>query len=321
MFEELCKDLYDELDRRQVESIWKSTVGVQLINEPIPFLIIKSCFSQTRNQLRQKLARFNHNEFSGLLAEVLIEFQRRHELLDPQTHSLLKKGGGGGGGSSSSDKASSVEHNTGNGNETDEIDEDPLYDKVPSDEDYASVAESESESIYDRPPTATTTTTNTAASSMKSHHHHHHHQLPASLSSGVGKRPPPQQQQQNTASSSRTAASGGAGSASLVANAESALNSMIDGLNQMTYSAVASVSRLNQSAGSDSMTPPPLPPPTIKSPPLTAPPPPQSNNNNNSSYNSNNDSLVLDKVNAANYNELKSENDLMQSMVNKKSVD
>ena len=59
------------MDCRQIETIWKCTVAQSLANEPIQFLAIKSCFTQIRNQLRQKLARFNTNEFSGLLIEIL----------------------------------------------------------------------------------------------------------------------------------------------------------------------------------------------------------------------------------------------------------
>ena len=42
LFEELSKDIYDEMDRRQIETIWKCTVAQSLANEPIPFLAIKS---------------------------------------------------------------------------------------------------------------------------------------------------------------------------------------------------------------------------------------------------------------------------------------
>ncbi|CAF0953229.1 unnamed protein product [Brachionus calyciflorus] len=125
LFEEISKDIYDEMDRRQLETIWKCTVGHNLINEAIPFLVIKSCFTQTRNQLRQKLARFNTYEFSGLLLEILQESQRR--FINLQKSQSPKKDG-------SDQEDADLEE-----------EEDDLYDKVPSDEDYASVA-SESES-------------------------------------------------------------------------------------------------------------------------------------------------------------------------------
>lgn len=127
LFEELTKDIYDELDRRQIELIWKCTVAPNLANEPIPFLVIKSCFTQTRNQLRQKLARFNSNEFASLLVEILVETKNRYEQIDAA-------------------KGVAHENNTKNNgkylNDDDEQDEngEPLYDRVPSDEDYASVA-------------------------------------------------------------------------------------------------------------------------------------------------------------------------------------
>ena len=62
--------------------VWKCTVSQALVNEPIPFLVIKSCFTQTRNQLRQKLARFNAAEFSMLLIEILTDSKRRYSQLD-----------------------------------------------------------------------------------------------------------------------------------------------------------------------------------------------------------------------------------------------
>ncbi|RNA03283.1 ARF GTPase-activating GIT2-like isoform X1, partial [Brachionus plicatilis] len=124
LFDELSKDIYDELDRRQLETIWKCIVGPNLMNEAIPFLVIKSCFTQTRNQLRQKLARFNSYEFSGLLIEILYEYERRYLSLFESPRKEVNN---------------SIE------DVADEDFDDDLYDKVPSDEDYASVA-SESES-------------------------------------------------------------------------------------------------------------------------------------------------------------------------------
>jgi hypothetical protein len=115
LFQELSKDVYDELDRRQIELIWKSSVGPTLINEPVPFLIIKSCFSQTRNQLRQKLARFSAQEFSNLIIQILKEVERRY--FEKQN-----------------------KDNSNNRSQIYEDDDEPLYDRVPSDEDYASVA-------------------------------------------------------------------------------------------------------------------------------------------------------------------------------------
>lgn len=74
-------------------------------------------------KLRQKLARFNTHEFSGLLTEILNEYQRRYLLLN---------------------QSPKKEANNSTESIGEEFDDD-LYDKVPSDEDYASVA-SESES-------------------------------------------------------------------------------------------------------------------------------------------------------------------------------
>ncbi len=86
-------------------------------------------------------------EFSGLLAEALFEFQRRHDLHDPKPAAVVGTLG----------RKQYPSEKGGVDDDTDEMDDDPLYDKVPSDEDYASVAESEDTgSFYDRPTTTTT---------------------------------------------------------------------------------------------------------------------------------------------------------------------
>lgn len=147
LFEELCKDIYDEMDRRQIESIWKCTVNANLVNEAIPFLMIKSCFTQTRNQLRQKLARFSSAEFSTLLVELIREVECRHNKMfsdrdeGSQTKSLRQAN------EVINEEMTDSEHGLLNDDQENqnEDDDDPLYDKVPSDEDYASVASESSQ--------------------------------------------------------------------------------------------------------------------------------------------------------------------------------
>ncbi|XP_076265367.1 ARF GTPase-activating protein GIT1 isoform X1 [Rhynchophorus ferrugineus] len=111
VFEELVMDVYDEVDRRQTQSIWLSCADTTELND-VPFLPVDNTLSTTRNQGRQKLARFTTPELKSLVYEILIDTQRRQ--------------------SGNSDK-SSMNHLR----QTSEIDDDPLYDSVADDEDYA----------------------------------------------------------------------------------------------------------------------------------------------------------------------------------------
>ncbi|XP_061390674.1 ARF GTPase-activating protein Git-like [Musca vetustissima] len=80
IFEELVMDLYDEVDRRENEAIW-STPTVNSDNVAgVPFLPANPFLSATRNQGRQKLARFSRAEFNGLLTDVLIDARRRQNM-------------------------------------------------------------------------------------------------------------------------------------------------------------------------------------------------------------------------------------------------
>ncbi|XP_068147230.1 ARF GTPase-activating protein Git [Drosophila tropicalis] len=79
MFEELVMDLYDEVDRRECEAIW-STSTLNADHATVPFLPANPFLSATRNQGRQKLARFNRSEFAGLLTDVLIDALRRQNM-------------------------------------------------------------------------------------------------------------------------------------------------------------------------------------------------------------------------------------------------
>lgn len=79
MFEELVMDLYDEVDRRETEAIW-STSALNPEIGAVPFLPANPLLSATRNQGRQKLARFSPSEFAGLLTDVLIDAKRRQNM-------------------------------------------------------------------------------------------------------------------------------------------------------------------------------------------------------------------------------------------------
>uniref|UniRef100_A0A0K0D3D2 Arf-GAP domain-containing protein n=1 Tax=Angiostrongylus cantonensis TaxID=6313 RepID=A0A0K0D3D2_ANGCA len=75
VFEKLLQDVYDEVDRRETQAAWvamsqgKITSG----NEQCVavFLPLNPSFSATRNQLRQKLAKFDVREFATLIIDVL----------------------------------------------------------------------------------------------------------------------------------------------------------------------------------------------------------------------------------------------------------
>ena len=188
-------------------------------------------------KLRQKLARFNSPEFSLLLIEILIDSRRRYHKFDLLNNTIetssikLKK-----------QPKKSTESEADNFLDDDGDDEeDPLYDKVPSDEDYASVAsesstnmvtESNKKSKLIRPDQSLTlnilksganskpiksTTPSPSNSKMKV------------LTTNFDK---PQ------ALSNNPACTGPA--STLVANAESALNSIMNSLNQIDYSHLTS---------------------------------------------------------------------------------
>ncbi|XP_045104638.1 ARF GTPase-activating protein GIT2-like isoform X4 [Portunus trituberculatus] len=80
LFEELACDVYDEVDRRETDSIWLSLQNQSaLVSDrcTVPFLPVNPDYSSTRNQGRQKLARFNAREFATLIIDILSEAKRR----------------------------------------------------------------------------------------------------------------------------------------------------------------------------------------------------------------------------------------------------
>ncbi|KAK2562229.1 ARF GTPase-activating protein GIT2 [Acropora cervicornis] len=70
LFEELASDVYDEIDRRECDSV--------------PFLPVNPSFSSTRNQGRQKLALFNAREFATLIIDILNDARRREQDSNPE---------------------------------------------------------------------------------------------------------------------------------------------------------------------------------------------------------------------------------------------
>nr|XP_012226584.1 PREDICTED: ARF GTPase-activating protein GIT1 [Linepithema humile] len=130
LLEELAMDVYDEVDRREIETIWFSTATLPE-KCTVPFLPVNPQLSSTRNQGRQKLARFMPKEFTTLIVDLLVEASRRHMLatntLQNPAVSLLRKEQLGKHGSQVSD-------------------DEPLYDSVASDDDYAALTSTDNTS-------------------------------------------------------------------------------------------------------------------------------------------------------------------------------
>uniref|UniRef100_A0A672Q883 GIT ArfGAP 1 n=1 Tax=Sinocyclocheilus grahami TaxID=75366 RepID=A0A672Q883_SINGR len=86
LFEELAMDVYDEVDRRENDAVWLTTQNHStLVTErsAVPFLPVNPEYSATRNQGRQKLARFNAREFATLIIDILSDAKRRQLSLPP----------------------------------------------------------------------------------------------------------------------------------------------------------------------------------------------------------------------------------------------
>uniref|UniRef100_A0A182WBD1 Arf-GAP domain-containing protein n=1 Tax=Anopheles minimus TaxID=112268 RepID=A0A182WBD1_9DIPT len=134
MFEELVMDLYDEVDRRETEAIW-ATSALNPDSGAVPFLPTNPHLSATRNQGRQKLARFSQQEFAGLLMDVLLDAHRRQNMANlrpidgplPVGLAQLKA-------------ASLGPSSLGGIRDSNLSDDEPLYDAVASDDDYAALA-------------------------------------------------------------------------------------------------------------------------------------------------------------------------------------
>ncbi|KAM6987177.1 ARF GTPase-activating protein GIT2b isoform 2-T2 [Aplochiton taeniatus] len=79
-FEELAMDVYDEVDRRETDAVWLTTQNHSTLvtdTTVVPFLPVNPEYSSTRNQGRQKLARFNAHEFATLVIDILTDAKRR----------------------------------------------------------------------------------------------------------------------------------------------------------------------------------------------------------------------------------------------------
>uniref|UniRef100_A0A673CQG0 Arf-GAP domain-containing protein n=1 Tax=Sphaeramia orbicularis TaxID=375764 RepID=A0A673CQG0_9TELE len=94
LFEELAMDVYDEVDRRETDAVWLATQNHStLVTETtvVPFLPVNPEYSSTRNQGRQKLARFNAHEFATLVIDILSDAKRRQQgssIASPKDHSI-----------------------------------------------------------------------------------------------------------------------------------------------------------------------------------------------------------------------------------------
>uniref|UniRef100_A0A1A8C8N4 G protein-coupled receptor kinase interacting ArfGAP 1 n=3 Tax=Nothobranchius TaxID=28779 RepID=A0A1A8C8N4_NOTKA len=82
LFEELAMDVYDEVDRRENDAVWLTTQNHSMLvteRSAVPFLPVNPEYSATRNQGRQKLARFNAREFATLIIDILSDAKRRQQ--------------------------------------------------------------------------------------------------------------------------------------------------------------------------------------------------------------------------------------------------
>ncbi|XP_037089352.1 ARF GTPase-activating protein GIT2-like [Pollicipes pollicipes] len=116
LLSELAADVYDEVDRRETDALWVAQHPAATSGPgSVPFLPVNPEFSSTRNQGRQKLARFSPPEFRALIVDVLQEARRRQ--LGPAAAAAAAAADGS--------------------------DDEPLYDSVASEEDYAPVEQQE----------------------------------------------------------------------------------------------------------------------------------------------------------------------------------
>ncbi|XP_013869836.1 ARF GTPase-activating protein GIT2a isoform X10 [Austrofundulus limnaeus] len=123
LFEELAMDVYDEVDRRETDGVWLATQNhSKLVTETtlVPFLPVNPEYSSTRNQGRQKLARFNAHEFVILVIDILSDAKCRQQ---------------GSSAASPKDNVELILNSTAVRHCSDSNDTDPDYDKVASDDD------------------------------------------------------------------------------------------------------------------------------------------------------------------------------------------
>lgn len=129
LFEELSRDVYDEIDRREIDTVFNAsqTLNLQTDKQIVPFLPVNPEFSSTRNQGRQKLARFNGKEFATLIIDILCEIRRR--LHGMPTIGVSQK-------SISNAIKPSVKNSVkqSESDDSSDYDSEPLYDSVPSED-------------------------------------------------------------------------------------------------------------------------------------------------------------------------------------------
>ncbi|KAI1713214.1 putative GTPase activating protein for arf domain-containing protein [Ditylenchus destructor] len=80
LLERLVQDIFDEVDRREINAQWVAAEQYRLPNHQhvAVFLPPNQKLSATRNQLRQKLAKFDSRDFSQLVIDLLKEIRRRY---------------------------------------------------------------------------------------------------------------------------------------------------------------------------------------------------------------------------------------------------
>ncbi|XP_050663631.1 ARF GTPase-activating protein Git isoform X2 [Leptidea sinapis] len=126
LFEELVMDIYDEIDRRETEAVWQtSATGLERCG--VAFLPVNPALSAPRNQGRQKLARLSAPEFATLLRDVLVDATRRQRIASLHPRGMT-------GPMNPLLSASHLKHMSHMS------DDEPLYDSVASDDDYAALA-------------------------------------------------------------------------------------------------------------------------------------------------------------------------------------
>ena len=75
-FEDLCQDVFDEVDRRETEKAWL----LRSRGSGIPFLPNNRELNHLRNQSRQKLGLLSEEEFRRFVSDILLDAKRRQDL-------------------------------------------------------------------------------------------------------------------------------------------------------------------------------------------------------------------------------------------------
>uniref|UniRef100_A0A1I8H0E5 Arf-GAP domain-containing protein n=1 Tax=Macrostomum lignano TaxID=282301 RepID=A0A1I8H0E5_9PLAT len=149
-FQELLRDAYDELDRRDSNRVLRDRLGAEAVaGLELLFLPLNPHYSATRNQGRQKLGRLSVREFGVLLGDALEEAARRSGVAPslcarpsadppnsappapaPALESSPSRALASGSGAASGGMSRSLDNG---------LSEDPVYDIVPADSEYASI--------------------------------------------------------------------------------------------------------------------------------------------------------------------------------------